>query len=533
MAVDDSQEEGGPMPQRFRAGGGCARSAAGGSPAKRVRILAYGDSLTAGYYEDGDRFSPYGATLAKLLAPDFDAEVWVCGLSSLTAVQMVKRLSLKKIKDGAGRTGKGLQRIILEEGPFDLVLIMAGTNDLASSQNSRAIIVSSVLALHGACHELRLRTAVLSVPPNAMVPLDRQEAPTSSRRLAAYRARWEQTNARLKEWASGTGAADGAVLFVDTEPIVPFTKDSELWEEDGLHLSPAGSRQLGEGLAKALAPVLRTLPTVACAPMCPRRLAPMPEVVRAPAAAASKPGVVRRRLLAYGDSLTAGCYGWCNLFTPYAEGLVTALLPDVAAEVWICGLSGLTADEMVAGLSSPSLEDVVGRKGKGLRHILDKDQNLDAAVIMAGTNDLADSPLPAKVVSDVRALHEACHRAGVPTIVLSVPPSRASQRQAKYEALRVEVNRQLLTWAKGAPHGARSNGDAHRAGVLAFVDAERLMPYDSDSGFWEPDGLHFTREGSLHFGVRLAEKLRALMATSPLAAQESLSSPVEAVDDFV
>ena len=109
--------EAGPMPQWFSA------------PAlSEKKVLAYGDSLTAGFYMAGQRFSPYGEALSRELG---DVDMWVCGLSGLTAVQLFEGVDARLIVDVACRRGQGLGSILEERGPFDLVVIMVGTNDLA------------------------------------------------------------------------------------------------------------------------------------------------------------------------------------------------------------------------------------------------------------------------------------------------------------------------------------------------------------------------------------------------------------------
>mmetsp|Transcript_40022 Transcript_40022/g.127342 ORF Transcript_40022/g.127342 Transcript_40022/m.127342 type:complete len:367 (-) Transcript_40022:294-1394(-) len=223
-----------PMPQRFEPD-------ACGAP--RHRILAYGDSLTAGFHNNGIHFAPYAETLVKHLRGDAAAEIWVCGLSGITAKKMSECMDVANICDFVGRKGEGLRHALSEHGPFSLALIMAGTNDLG--RQSPAAIAANIQAMHAACHRAGVRTVVLSVPPNK-----------STSRSPKHRASWRQLNAILQDWAQGSGKAEGVLLFVDTSALVPFSDDSKLWEEDGLHFSAAGSRQLGSRLAPLLMPLL-------------------------------------------------------------------------------------------------------------------------------------------------------------------------------------------------------------------------------------------------------------------------------------
>lgn len=224
------------MPQRFPA------PALGVSAAARRRVLAYGDSLTAGYYAMGRAFSAYALSMVRGLLPEIAADVWVCGLSALTAGEMLDGLDDPDIEDGAGRFGRGLRVLLAEKGPFDLALIMAGTNDLGSKRAVAEDVAQDIIDLHSVCHSTGIRTVALSVPPN--------EAVNESRR---YRAKWQKTNTILHSWVE---KEKNALLFVNTSDLVPFDIE-KLWEDDGLHFSPEGSERLGAGLAPLVVPLLR------------------------------------------------------------------------------------------------------------------------------------------------------------------------------------------------------------------------------------------------------------------------------------
>lgn len=482
-------DECGPMPQRFVAERFRGAEVNG---AARLRILAYGDSLTAGFYNDGDRFAPYGAAMVEALSVcdgGCAVELWMCGLSGLEASEMVVGLDRRVLEDCVDRMGKGLRRILVEHGPFDVVLIMAGTNDLGDRDIPATAIATTVQALHTACHARGVRTVALSVPPS----ISCQESKT-------YRGRWERLNSLLREWCQGVGATEGAGLWVDTAEIVPFAEPSEFWEEDGLHFSPEGSNKLGKSLALHLAPFLAALPPPPrAAPLAEG--GPMPQRFLPPA----MPGDAEPdwRLLAYGDSLTAGYHAFGKLFAPYAEALSAGLFAaDVSAEVWVCGLSGQTVSVMAAKPDAEELKDVCKRTGKGIRRVLSESGPFDLALLMVGTNDLGKSD-PETIFANVRALHEECHQAGVRTVALSVPPSEAANASVKLNKKRRQVNALLQKWA------SESTGEQ---GVALFVETGDLLPFDETSGLWEMDGLHFSRDGSRELGAKLAPLVRPLLS---------------------
>jgi len=549
------------MPERFGAEAP-AGSSSGFTP---LRILAYGDSLTAGFYDNGLRFEPYGRTLADTIQQQQQGmrlqqqpvQVWVCGLSGATAQEMVEQVDSDEFVDVIGRTGQGIRRILQEQGPFHLAVIMAGTNDLANFDGAEDVS-SSIQKLHGICHAVALRTIALAVPPSRVS--------CTHNRFGKYR---KTVNSCLETWAAAT---NGLATFVETESLVPWTHGSDMWEDDGLHLSPVGSSVLGCKLAPlvcarlppqaqlplSLLPVQGPQPKqlgesldsqtkekrfshedglnkkdeeqkrVCCGnrgsskgaaeaeereaseeedlsedtylqergPM-PQRFCPRPNgshTVLSPT----------KRILAFGDSLTAGYYLNGFRFAPYGAALAEALLPEIQSEVWVCGLSGLTAREMAVKKNARQLQDVCHRHGKGLKRILSDNGPFDIVLIMAGTNDLArnDASQAEAVIADIKALHAACHAVGVRTIALGIPPRDAVVRDTSYCRYWESVNKRLENWAHGTE------------GIATFIDTAVLIPFASN-GFWEHDGLHLSKAGSRHLGKKLAPALRSLLQSPP------------------
>jgi len=210
------------------------------------RVLVYGDSLTAGYYNGGTAFEPYGLQLAKVLAPELDVEVQCCGLIGVGVEEMAKNLTDLQIEDVRHRMGRGVSHILAEQGPFDLAIIMGGTNDLAHGTPLPRIL-RALQALHGACWEVGVPTVAMTVPPNHCVG-----------RRTAYAKNWRDLNRQIASWAV-SGETNAPARIVDVEKLVPFGSGQKalLWERDGLHFSPAGSRQLGSGLASHVESLLK------------------------------------------------------------------------------------------------------------------------------------------------------------------------------------------------------------------------------------------------------------------------------------
>ena len=83
------------------------------------RILCFGDSLTAGYYNNGDDFHPYSILLSNLLG---NVEVDHIGLSGITVEEMVEQIDNSNCVDCVDRVWNGL-RVQLKQKKYDCVLL--------------------------------------------------------------------------------------------------------------------------------------------------------------------------------------------------------------------------------------------------------------------------------------------------------------------------------------------------------------------------------------------------------------------------
>eukprot|EP00929_Paragymnodinium_shiwhaense_P084002 TRINITY_DN4489_c0_g3_i1.p2 TRINITY_DN4489_c0_g3~~TRINITY_DN4489_c0_g3_i1.p2 ORF type:complete len:380 (+),score=62.92 TRINITY_DN4489_c0_g3_i1:98-1237(+) len=209
------------------------RSGSGDQPLKRV--LCYGDSLTAGFCSNGSLFEPYGRAMAESLGEaGVSTEVFVCGLSGGFASEFVAKKN-GSLTDVVGGQGKGLARILSEDGPFDLVIIMAGTNDLGRNDAPHEIL-RSVKQLHKECHQRNIPTVAVAPPP----------APVRTPMQEAIRV---QLATLISQWAASE--TEGHVVYQDPAAFVPATPNfGWIWEADRLHFTPAGSRSLGDKMAK-------------------------------------------------------------------------------------------------------------------------------------------------------------------------------------------------------------------------------------------------------------------------------------------
>eukprot|EP00971_Amphidinium_carterae_P169184 3352074-Amphidinium_carterae.1 len=135
-----------------------------------ARILCFGDSNTAGFHSGGCGYEPYASTLATQLAQyGWNCSVQQEGLSGLTAQTMVAKGNNSHIMDIAGLPHKGLSLYLQHDMP-DIVLIMAGTNDLGQGQAPEEIL-RNVIHLHQQCHAVGVATVAIAPPTISSGPL--------------------------------------------------------------------------------------------------------------------------------------------------------------------------------------------------------------------------------------------------------------------------------------------------------------------------------------------------------------------------
>jgi lysophospholipase L1-like esterase len=216
-----------------------------GSPGNTnaARICVYGDSLTAGFSPSAG-FEPYAKSLVSTLAAaGVSAQVVGCGLCSLTAVDMAQRLDSSQLPDGFGRTGTGLSKLLADHGPFDLVIIMAGTNDVGNPQLSSQYVLDSLARMHEACWRAGSQTLAVSIPESSV---------TGTMQYPELKAKWKTINVELAAWAQSKPCTS----FVNSAMLLSFDRAacaSGFWDADGLHFSAAGSREFGRKLGSLIA----------------------------------------------------------------------------------------------------------------------------------------------------------------------------------------------------------------------------------------------------------------------------------------
>lgn len=198
-------------------------------------IVAFGDSLTAGYWKQTRGqyepfFHAYAIRLRDLLK------------NSSTIVE--KGLS-------GERTGEMLHRlpnVLTVQPKIKLVIILGGTNDLGSGRVPNDEIVANIKQLHRIAlnssslspHQDVIYTIAVTIPQAVWM----LKGPSAVKRLAI--------NEKIRAFA---GRCSARISVLDLENAFDLSVKANMntfWSPDGLHLNPHGYDEFGEMIYKLM-----------------------------------------------------------------------------------------------------------------------------------------------------------------------------------------------------------------------------------------------------------------------------------------
>lgn len=216
-----------------------------------VKLLLFGDSLTAGFHSHGMRFHPYANKLEELLEASFPVK-------SSAREGDERRIAVPFLLHQRGVSGEFTDEMvdrlepILEHAkasghPYDIVCILGGTNDLSDPRNEPAHIFSNLQSLYEQVHAHNANATVLAIT-----------IPQSFVRERKYL----ETRAAVNQLILQYGRADAAprVLHLDLERAIAYYESeghvNRIFWDDGLHLTPKGYDFFGQLVFEALRPVV-------------------------------------------------------------------------------------------------------------------------------------------------------------------------------------------------------------------------------------------------------------------------------------
>jgi lysophospholipase L1-like esterase len=190
-------------------------------PHNSYRVFAFGDSLTAGYVpESPSEMYPYAMALREALA------------ASLADDDDASKVIRVDHAGWPGWTSAALQEVLPNLPPnyYDIMIILAGTNDLGMGMSADTIAFQ-LRELHDTALRRGMpRTLAVEIPPSAY-----QQHYADARTLA------QSINHSMREW-------NDARITVVPFPF-PYDRQDPRWHQDGLHLTEQGYNALGQYLA--------------------------------------------------------------------------------------------------------------------------------------------------------------------------------------------------------------------------------------------------------------------------------------------
>ncbi|XP_022799749.1 uncharacterized protein LOC111337668 [Stylophora pistillata] len=190
-----------------------------------IRILAFGNSLTEGWCEFGTRFRPYTLKVQSLIES-------VCKTES---IDIVNRGVSGETTD---QVNTRLPVVLDKDGPFDIVIILGGTNDLGVPLDKNGEPLFRRLR---SLHELALQHSPLSVA--VTIPETGYETVDE---YTVVREKRLQVNALLKNFVQQHG---DRMLLSDLATKLPpeslSDEDRRTFWADHLHFSLAGYDRMG------------------------------------------------------------------------------------------------------------------------------------------------------------------------------------------------------------------------------------------------------------------------------------------------
>jgi len=195
------------------------------------RILCYGDSLTAGFCLRGAKFVPYANFLKnKLSSNGLNVEIDHYGFSGWTTQQLLSNSDKDVLKDFTGHKGPGLKKA-LENEKYDLLILMAGTNDLGHGKTAEDIF-KNIKTLAEFSLEANVSVLHVGIPDSAFL-FHSSEA----------RVKRDNINKLMENYATSKE------LVIYTPCPFKFSPNSRNFDTDGLHFSEIGYQVFGEGLS--------------------------------------------------------------------------------------------------------------------------------------------------------------------------------------------------------------------------------------------------------------------------------------------
>lgn len=208
--------------------------------------MCYGDSLTAGLLGNWcAKFEPYAKRLSHLLQSRVD-HVGLCGWDTKQMVEAMdspSSVDVKRVNWEPAGLRLALTRAKEENDPYDVVIIMAGTNNLTTMPASTN--VANLVTLHSCAAEFGAKVVSVAVPRH------KELLNEPKRHVMELKQAWEEVNQKLEAAVKAQQERGVDIVFLDvhTRALSRAGPDAAvLFSSDGLHFSASGSRAFADTL---------------------------------------------------------------------------------------------------------------------------------------------------------------------------------------------------------------------------------------------------------------------------------------------
>jgi lysophospholipase L1-like esterase len=188
----------------------------------RIRILAFGASLTEGYYSYGLQFHPYTIRLGQCLRSIFSTvDINNAGVSGEAVLSETMLPRLKNLLSSA------------ENNRYNLVLILAGTNDILRDQQEASRVFKGYHLLIDECIKHGAQVLSMTLPETGY-----GQGPDELQR--------QEFNRLIREEL----ASKNNIGVLDVDKLLPYhslspNERKQIWDDE-VHLKPFGYDQLGQ-----------------------------------------------------------------------------------------------------------------------------------------------------------------------------------------------------------------------------------------------------------------------------------------------
>jgi lysophospholipase L1-like esterase len=189
-------------------------------------ILAFGDSLTKGYYCNGIKYHPYSIKMNKLFEEkNMNFKVIDLGVNGETTSRMLDRI--KKTESPYLLTG------------YALVIIYGEANDLETISAKK--IANNLIQIHNFINKQNVKSVHVTLPENEC-----------DKFFSFYAKKRKKTNEIIKKEITD----NKNIILCDLDQEIKFSKmtkqEKKKYWDDYIHLTPEGYELMGEIIFKSI-----------------------------------------------------------------------------------------------------------------------------------------------------------------------------------------------------------------------------------------------------------------------------------------